>query len=131
MHTNDEATEGDSTSPTWGAQLIIDLTQSGLPSSTPVYIYCVGQVGDTFYYLDSSFTPQVMAQSDNTITAGTFPGMDQLSTAAQQTLAASYPSNWADWSIPVEVGTTLVLCLGNINWRHGANERRQESGSCV
>lgn len=93
--------------------MIIALTQSGLPFSTPVYIYCVGQVGDTFYYLDSSFTPQVMALSDNTIAAGTFPGMDQLSTAAQLTLAASYPSNWADWSIQVEVGTTLVLCLGN------------------
>ena len=115
MHSIDEAAGGASTPPTWNAQLIIDLTQSGLPSDTPVYIYCAGQVGDTFYYLDSSFMPQVMALADNTIAAGTFPGMDQLSTAAQQTLAASYPSAWADWSIQVEVGTTLVLCLGNIN----------------
>lgn len=115
MHANNEAAGGDSTPPTWNAQLIIDLTQSGLPSDTPVYIYCVGLVGSTFYYLDSSFMPQVMALSDNTIAAGTFPGMDQLSTEAQETLAANYPSDWADWSIQVEVGTTLVLCLGNIN----------------
>lgn len=113
MNTN--VAGADSTPPTWSAQLIIDLTQSGLPSDTPVYVYCVGQVGSTFYYLDNDFMPQVMSTSDNTEAAGTFPGMDQLSTPAQQTLAANYPQAWANWSIQVEVGTTLVLCLGNIN----------------
>ncbi|NOQ77363.1 MAG: Tat pathway signal protein [Methylococcaceae bacterium] len=100
------------------AQLIIDLTQTDLPATTPVYIYVVGLVSgtsDIYYYLDNDFTPQIMATSDNTQAAQTFPGMSQLSTEAQQAIAPNYPLAWADWSIEVEVGSSLILNLGAIN----------------
>lgn len=111
------------------AQLIVDLTQTDLPAGTPVYIYVVGLIqatdGDHYYRLDQNFMPQPMSPApsadpskgspDNSQAAGTFPGMETLSSTAQTALAANYPLAWADWSIPVTVGSNLVLCLGNIN----------------
>ena len=118
------------------AMLIIDLTQTDLPPTTPVYVYVVGLVqtptGEVYYRLDQNFMPQPMSPAapdpnagkpgnvppqspDNSQAAGTFPDMGTLSSAAQTALAANYPLAWADWSIPVTVGSNLVLCLGNIN----------------
>ncbi|AXG74804.1 Tat pathway signal protein [Flavobacterium arcticum] len=97
------------------AQLIIDLTQTDLPIGTPVYIYIVGLVTSTFYYIDNNGNPKIMSTSDNTIPAQTFPGMDKLSSAAQNAIAPNYPLHWADYSIPVQVGGNLILNLGNIN----------------
>ena len=100
------------------AKLIIDLRKTDLPAKTLVYIYVVGLVSgsnDTFYYLDKNFNPKIMAISDNTQAAQTFPGMKQLSTEAQKTIAPSYPLPWADWSIPVKVKKSLELNLGAIN----------------
>lgn len=98
-----------------GAQLIIDLTQTDLPLGTPVYVYIVGLVTSTYYRIDVNGNPKEMALADNTILANTFPNMGTLSTDAQKAIAPNYPSNWADYSIPVEVGSNLILNLGNIN----------------
>ena len=97
------------------AQLIIDLTQTDLPLGTPVYVYIVGLVTSTYYYIDNNGNPKVMSISDNTIPAKTFPGMDKLNSDAQAAITPNYPSAWADYSIPVEVGSSLILNLGNIN----------------
>src|SRR5262245_56301601 len=97
------------------AQFIIDLTQTDLPLGTPVYIYIVGCVTDSYYYLDTNGIPQLMSRADNTIPANTFPGQDQLPSPVKTAIAQNYPLPWADWSIPVTVGSNLVLCLGNIN----------------
>lgn len=102
-----------------GAGLIFDLTQTDLPPGTEVYFYVVGLVaaasGNQYYYLDQNFMPQLMAGTDNTEAAGTFPGMNALPQAAQTALAVNYPLAWADWSIKVAVGSNLVVNLGNIN----------------
>jgi Beta-1,3-glucanase len=100
------------------AQLIIDLTETDLPSTTPVYVYIVGLVNSpssTFYRIDSNGMPQVMSTADNTNLANTFPGQASLPEPAQTAIAANYPSAWADYSIPVTVGSKLTLILGNIN----------------
>ena len=97
------------------AQLIIDLTETDLPASTAVYVYIVGLVVDTYYYIDNNGMPQVMSTADNTQDANTFPGMHKLSKAAQDAIKPSYPLKWADWSIPVQVGGNQILPLGNIN----------------
>lgn len=98
-----------------GAQLIIDLTETDLPLGTPVYIYIVGLVSTTYYYIDTNGNPQVMKTSDNTNTAGTFPGKTALSKDAQAAIAVGYPLAWADYSLQVEVGGNLIMNLGNIN----------------
>jgi hypothetical protein len=106
------------------AQLIIDLTQTDLPKDTSVYIYVVGLVTytdsnnntvDDFYFLDNNFMPQLMTTAANVIPAFSFPGQNNLSPAAQQAITPGYPLAWADWSIPVKVGSNQILCLGNIN----------------
>lgn len=97
------------------AQLIIDLTQTDLPTGTPVYVYIVGLVVSTFYYIDGNGTPKTMKTSDNSIPKNTFPGMNSLSDTAQKAIIPNYPENWADYSIPVEVGSNLILNLGSIN----------------
>jgi hypothetical protein len=100
------------------AQLIIDLSTTDLAATTQVYIYVVGLVSgtqDTFYYLDNHFMPQIMSMKDNKQAAKTFPGMNELPIKAQQTIAENYPLPWADWSIPVSVGSNLILNLGAIN----------------
>lgn len=98
-----------------GAQLIIDLTRTDLPVGTPVYVYIVGLVTNTYYYIDQNGQPQIMQQSDNTEAAGDFPGKSGLSSAAQTIISANYPSSWANYSIPVPVGGNLILPLGAIN----------------
>jgi len=97
------------------AQLIIDLTQTDLPLGTPVYIYIVGLVTSTYYWIDPNGNPKIMSTSDNTIPANTFPGMSNLSTAAQNAIAPGYPLQWADYSIEVAVGSNLIMDLSNIN----------------
>ena len=98
------------------AQLIIDLTQTDLPADTPVYAYVIGEVSTTstnyYYYLDANFMPQLMSTGDNTIPQNTCP---DLPVSAQKALAPNYPSAWADWSMSVQIGSNLVLPLGNIN----------------
>lgn len=101
-----------------GAQLIIDCTETDLSKDTEVYVYIVGLVANpnnVFYYIDKMGMPRVMSLSDNTMSAGHFPGKSTLSPAAQLALAPNYPLAWADWSMPVPVGGNLVLPLGNIN----------------
>lgn len=100
------------------AQLIIDLTQTDLPLNTPVYAYIIGMIKlkhPKYYYVDKDGTPQLMKTGDNTIAAKTFPGMEGLTPEAQSTIAENYPSKWADYSIPVQVGSNLILNLGNIS----------------
>lgn len=102
------------------AQLIIDLTQTDLPLGTPVYVYIVGLVvsassTDTFYYIDNNGDPKIMDTTNNTIPANTFPGMDKLDEKAKDIISLNYPLAWADYSMPVEVGSNLILNLGNIN----------------
>ncbi|HYX05060.1 MAG TPA: beta-1,3-glucanase family protein [Reyranella sp.] len=98
------------------AQLIIDLTQTDLPADTPVYAYVIGEVSTTstnyYYYLDANFMPQLMSTGDNTIPQNTCP---DLPVSAQKALAPNYPSAWADWSMSIQIGSNLVLPLGNIN----------------
>lgn len=110
--TNNTVTVGN---PNGGAQLIIDLTQTDLPLGTPVYIYIVGLVSTTYYYIDTNGNPQIMNTSDNTNAAGTFPGMSNLTQDAQNAISIGYPLAWADYSLQVEVGGNLVMNLGNIN----------------
>ena len=98
-----------------GAMLILDATETDLPLKTEVYVYIVGLVVDTYYYIDANGMPQEMSESDNTIPAQTFPGMAALSPDAQAALAPNYPLAWADWSLRVPVGGNLVMPLGNIN----------------
>lgn len=100
------------------AQLIIDLTETDLPIGTPVYIYIIGLVKATyrtFYYIDNNGLPQIMKATDNSIAKNTFPGMKSLNDAAQNAIIPNYPNDWADYSIPVEVGSNLILNLGSIN----------------
>jgi hypothetical protein len=100
------------------AQLIIDLSKTDLAASAQVYIYVVGLVAgtsDIFYYLDKDFMPQIMSTSNNSQAAGTFPSMSALPSDAQHAIAANYPLAWADWSIPVSIGSNLILNLGAIN----------------
>ena len=97
------------------AQLILDLTKTDLDTSTNVYFYIVGLVGNDYYYLDNDFTPQLMTASDNTEATGTFPGMDNYSQDIQNALEVNYPLAWADWGIEVGVGSNLILNLGNIS----------------
>ncbi|NDI98854.1 Tat pathway signal protein [Flavobacterium sp. LaA7.5] len=98
-----------------GNKLIIDLTETDLPKDTPVYVYIVGLVVSTFYYIDSNSKPKIMKLSDNTILANTFPDMDKLSPTTQNAITPNYPSPWADYSIPAKVGDKLAIDLGNIN----------------
>ncbi len=97
------------------AQLIIDCTETDLPSDTEIYVYIVGLVVNTYYYIDKNGMPQQMNVSDNKQNANTFPGMHKLSKEAQAAITPNYPLAWADWSMPVSVGSNLILPLGNIN----------------
>ncbi|OIQ87344.1 hypothetical protein GALL_308010 [mine drainage metagenome] len=99
--------------------LIIDATQTDLPCGTPVYAYIVGEVqtsaGNMQYRLDASGMPYPMSTVDNSLAAGTFPGSAGLSGNDAATLAANYPQNWADYSIPVSLTTKTVIDLANLN----------------
>jgi len=103
------------------AQLIIDLTETDLPADTEVYVYIVGLVVNTFYYIDKTGMPQIMSDSDNTVPAFTFPGMHKLSKEAQDAIKPNYPLAWADWSMQVSVGSNLILPLGNISTQYIPN----------
>lgn len=95
--------------------LTIDLTQTDLPAGTDVYAYIVGLVasgnGNDYYFVNGSLAPQAMSLGDNTQAANTFPNMGALDAAAQAALQPNYPTNWADYSIPLSVGDTTVIDL--------------------
>ena len=110
---------GGGSSATARVPLTIDATQTDLPCGTPVYAYIVGEVqtsaGNMQYRLDASGTPYPMGTADNTQAAGTFPGSTGLTGNDATTLAANYPQNWADYSIPVSLTTKTVIDLANLN----------------
>ena len=99
--------------------LTLDATQTDLPTGTQVYAYIVGEVqttgGNMQYRLDANGIPHLMSTADNTLAAGTFPGSAGLSGNDAATLAANYPQNWADYSIPVSLTTKTVIDLANLN----------------
>ncbi|HTZ21213.1 MAG TPA: beta-1,3-glucanase family protein [Opitutaceae bacterium] len=101
--------------------LTIDLTGAGLPTGTPAYAYLVGEVAqtggvNTYYWLNpTTGLPQVMSTADNTNAAGSFPGSGSLPSAAQQALAANYPSAWANYSIPLSLTQPNTINLAGIN----------------
>lgn len=99
--------------------LTIDATQTDLPVGTLVYAYVVGGVQTasalTQYRLDASGMPHVMSAADNVNAAATFPNSSTLTEGDAATIALNYPLAWADYSIPVEVGSTTVLDLANVN----------------
>lgn len=79
--------------------LTLDLTQTDLPSDTPVYAYVIGLVqapsGNTYYYVDTDLVPAEMSPSDNT----------------QPANGANYPTDWADYSIELAVGGSTTIDL--------------------
>ncbi|WP_323012471.1 beta-1,3-glucanase family protein [Castellaniella sp.] len=101
--------------------LCIDLTQSDLPTNTPIYAYIVGLVQvdadhQYQYWLDpKDGLPKKMAVTDNQQKARTFPDSDQLSTADQAIIANNYPMDWADFSIPLSMGCQNYIDLGTIS----------------
>ncbi|WP_277188506.1 beta-1,3-glucanase family protein [Caballeronia sp. BR00000012568055] len=110
---------GTSTASTAKTPLTFDLTQTDLPAGTAVYAYVIGEVslpaGNTQYWIDSTGTPHVMSAADNTIPAKTFPGSSALPSGEAAALAATYPLAWADYSIPLTVGSSFVLDLSKLN----------------
>lgn len=99
--------------------LTLDLTQTDLPAGTAVYAYVIGETslasGVTQYWVDSTGTPHVMSAADNTIAAKTFPGSSALPGSEAAALAQTYPLAWADYSIPLTVGSSFVLDLSKLN----------------
>ncbi|WP_144063499.1 beta-1,3-glucanase family protein [Caballeronia insecticola] len=99
--------------------LTLDLTQTDLPAGTAVYAYVIGEVslasGNTQYWIDSTGTPHVMSAADNTIPAKTFPGSSALPGSEAAALAETYPNAWADYSIPLTVGSSFALDLSKLN----------------
>jgi hypothetical protein len=99
--------------------LTFDLTQTDLPAGTAVYAYVIGEVslpsGNTQYWIDSTGTPHVMSDADNTMAANTFPGSSALPVGEAAVLAQTYPTKWADYSIPLTVGSSFALDLSKLN----------------
>ncbi|HKT96799.1 MAG TPA: beta-1,3-glucanase family protein [Paraburkholderia sp.] len=99
--------------------LTIDAAHTDLPAGTAVYAYVIGAIqtpsGVTQYRIDSAGMPHVISAADNTNAAGTFPGSSSLSGNDAATIATNYPLAWADYSIPVTVGSSTVIDLANLN----------------
>jgi len=104
--------------------LTIDLTQANLPSGTQAYAYIVGgYITDptpaatpiSNYRLDASGGVHVLSTADNTNAANTFPGSSDLTPSDAVTIAANYPSDWADYSIPLSLTSPTVIDLSGIN----------------
>ncbi|SPB14545.1 beta and gamma crystallin [Caballeronia novacaledonica] len=113
------APQADGTQSTAKTPLTLDLTQTDLPAGTAVYAYVIGETslasGVTQYWIDSTGTPHVMSAADNTIAAKTFPGSSALPASEAAALAETYPLAWADYSIPLTVGSRFALDLSKLN----------------
>ncbi|AET92570.1 Tat pathway signal sequence domain protein [Burkholderia sp. YI23] len=105
--------------PTAKTPLTLDLTQTDLPAGTSVYAYVIGETsltsGVTQYWVDSTGTPHVMSVADNTMAPKTFSGASALPVSEAAALAETYPLAWADYSIPLTVGSSFVLDLAKLN----------------
>lgn len=104
--------------------LTIDLSHANLPAGTPVYAYIVGglitapapaAVPIANYYLDATGKVNSLSMNDNLEKAGTFPDSNKLSGSDAAKIAQTYPSDWADYSIPLSLTKPTVIDLGNIN----------------
>ncbi len=105
-----------------GPALYVDLTQTNLPAGTPVYAYIIGNINNSSYWwIDANGKPHQMSTADNTIAAGTFPNSNQLASATAAALAATYPSAWADYSIPLQAGAKNAITLSGINTTNMSN----------
>lgn len=96
--------------------MVLDLTQTDLPSGTPVYLYVVGGVLPSGnaplvpYYLDATGLPHAMELTDNKVAAGLYaPGAPSGSA-----LANFYPDLWANYSIPATLGQAVSIPLTKI-----------------
>jgi hypothetical protein len=86
-------------------------------------LYPNGNLGATFtnYWMDAQSNVHLMSASDTTPggatgeAAGTFPNSGTLASGDATTLATQYPSNWANYAIPISTTTPTVLDLYNIN----------------
>lgn len=95
--------------------LTIDASQTDLPAGTAIYAYIIGQIGNNvFYRLDANGIPRQMTSADNTNAAFTFPGSSSLSSSTVQAVSQNYPTAWADYSIPITLGSTTRISLANI-----------------
>lgn len=103
--------------------LNIDTSTTNLPTNTQVYMSVVGEMklkdgSKKFYRLDGSGLPKEMLISDNSQGANTFPGSTDLTAAAAAALEVNYPSDWADYSIPIQSDGATSINLANINAEH-------------
>lgn len=100
--------------------LTIDaFTSTDLPASTQVYAYIVGEVQangvNNQYRLDASGKPHLISTTDNVQAKNTFPDSSLLSSADATTIAANYPLDWADYSIPLSRTAPTIIDLANLN----------------
>lgn len=100
--------------------IYIDLRNTNLPAGTNVYAYIVGDInGSTYWWIDANGMPHEMDQKDTTTSprgqaAGTFPNSNALSASTVSAIAATYPSDWADYSIPLTLGANNGITLSGI-----------------
>lgn len=112
--------------------LTIDLSQANLPAGagTVAYAYIIGGLYTDAtltsfknYRLDASgnvlaiVPPSGGSSGDNTIPANTFPDPNQVVSPADTATinTANYPTDWADYSIPLSVTGPTFIELGNID----------------
>ena len=115
--------------------LTIDLSQANLPTGagTVAYAYIIGGLytdaaltSFKSYRLDASgnvlaiVPPSGGSNGDNTIPANSFPDPNQaVSPADTATInATNYPTDWADYGIPLSVTGPNYIELGNIDTAH-------------
>lgn len=105
--------------------LSIDLSQANLPAgaATVAYAYIIGGLytdaaltNFVCYRLDASGAVHAVSTSDNTQAAHSFPDPNGVVSAADTlTLAAAYPSAWADYAIALSLSAPNYIELGNID----------------
>ncbi|MCE1182491.1 MAG: beta-1,3-glucanase family protein [Rhodocyclales bacterium] len=104
--------------------LTIDGTLTDLPCGTPVYVYVIGEVKasgtTTQYYFDANGKPHAMTANDNNQPAASYASdlgaSGTIGTPGYVNYAQeNYPTTWADYSIPVTVGSKTILDLAEIN----------------
>ena len=104
--------------------LTIDLTQANLPAGTAAYAYIIGGLytnssltNFACYRLDASGAVHAIATSDNTIPKQSFPDPNGVVNATDTATinATNYPTDWADYGIPLSPTAPNYIELGNIN----------------
>jgi hypothetical protein len=102
--------------------LLIDATQTNIPNNMPISVYIVGLVGGIQYRLDATGMPTPMKTDDADPSkspsmghaARTFPDPDGILKPHADVFAKNYPSNWADYGIPVSRTALTSIDLSQI-----------------